>query len=85
MELVQIGRTGRPHGIKGELGLYVEEVYLDDLAAVKAILIGEPAVPYFVENLRQGGKLTVKLETFQTPRAGKPAEQTNSFGYRPIR
>lgn len=69
MEVVQIGTTGRPHGIKGELTLHVEEGYLDDLALTRAVLIGEPPVPYFVEKLRQGGKVTVKLETFDTREA----------------
>lgn len=78
MELVQIGRTGRPHGVKGELGLHVGEVYLDDLVTAKAVLIGEPAVPYFVKNLRRGGKLTVKLETFQT------REQVNLLSNQPL-
>ncbi len=66
MELVEIGRTGRPHGVKGELGLHVEELYVDDLLRAKAVLIGEPAIPYFVRQFRAGGKLTVTLETFTT-------------------
>ena len=64
MELVRIGTTGRPHGIRGELSLYVEEVYEDDLLLARALLIGERPVPYFVEHFRQGGKITVKLERF---------------------
>ena len=66
MELVEIGRTGRPHGVRGELSLHVEELYLDDLLQAKAVLIGEPAIPYFVQQFRVGGKLTVTLETFTT-------------------
>ena len=64
MELVEIGRTGRPHGIKGELALYVEEAYEEDLLKATAVLIGEPPIPYFVQSFRTGGKLTVSLETF---------------------
>ncbi|MCP9235092.1 ribosome maturation factor RimM [Lewinella sp. JB7] len=66
MELVQIGTTGRPHGIRGELTVYVDEGYEDDLALARAVLIGERPIPYFLERFRQGGKLTVKLETFDT-------------------
>ncbi len=66
MELVQIGVTGRPHGIKGELNLFVDEGYVQDILRSKAVLIGEKPVPYFVERFRHGGKLTVKLETFET-------------------
>ncbi|WP_116124244.1 ribosome maturation factor RimM [Lewinella sp. IMCC34183] len=66
MELVQIGTTGRPHGIRGELTLFVDECYEDDLLLARAILVGEKPIPYFVERFRQGGKLTVKLERFDT-------------------
>ena len=66
MELVHIGRTGRPHGVRGELNLHVEELYLDDLMRAEAVLIGEPAIPYFVQQFRAGGRLTVMLETFTT-------------------
>lgn len=62
MELVQIGKTGRPHGIKGEIKLYVDEGYEDDLFAAKALLIGQPALPYFIEKLRAGGSIIAKLE-----------------------
>ena len=66
MEMIRIGVTGRPHGVKGELALHVDEVYEDDLLLARAILIGEKPVPYFVKSFRQGGKLTVTLETFGT-------------------
>ena len=77
MELVEIGRTGRPHGIHGELALIIDDVYEEDLLNAKAILIGEPAIPYFVVSFRSGGKLTVTLENFTTREAvsllsGKP-------------
>ncbi|THH41341.1 ribosome maturation factor RimM [Neolewinella litorea] len=66
MELVQIGTTGRPHGVRGELSLFVEEVFEDDLLLARAVLIGDQPVPYFVERFRQGGKMTVKFERFDT-------------------
>lgn len=78
MEVVEIGRTGRPHGVKGELSLVVDEVYLDDLLHAKAVLIGEPPVPYFVAGFREGGKLTVRLEHFAT------REQVSLLSGRPL-
>ena len=77
MDLIEIGRTGRPHGIHGELALLIDEVYEDDLLQARAVLIGEPAIPYFVVSFRSGGKLTVKLENFTSREAvsllaGKP-------------
>ena len=58
--------TGRPHGIRGDLSLHVDDVYIDDLLLARAVLIGERPIPYFVEHFREGGKLTVKLERFDT-------------------
>ncbi|WP_116105701.1 ribosome maturation factor RimM [Lewinella sp. IMCC34191] len=69
MELVEIGRTGRPHGIRGDLALHVVEAYEEDLLKSNAILIGNPPIPYFVRSFRSGGKLTVSLETFNTREA----------------
>ncbi|MGB3800326.1 MAG: hypothetical protein WA952_10985 [Lewinella sp.] len=69
MELVEIGRTGRPHGIRGELALHVTEGYEEDLLKAQAVLIGDPPIPYFVRAFRSGGKLTVSLENFSTREA----------------
>ena len=78
MEVVEIGRTGRPHGVRGELSLVVDEVYLEDLLRAKAVLIGDPPIPYFVQRFREGGKLTVQLETFTT------REQVSLLAGRPL-
>lgn len=66
MNLTPIGTTGRPHGTRGHLSLHIEEIYVEDLLRAKALLIGDPAIPYFVERFAEGGKLTVQLETFTT-------------------
>ncbi len=62
MELTQIGKIGKPHGTKGELKIFVEQYFEDDLLAAKAVLIGEPPFPYFVESIRMGGMVILKLE-----------------------
>lgn len=62
MDLVEIGWTGRSHGLKGEIKLRAQEFYEDDLLEVKSLLIGDPAVPYFVEYLRGGGAIIAKFE-----------------------
>ena len=69
METVEIGRTGKPHGIRGELSLHIDELYESDLLRADAILIGDPPIPYFVRDFRVGGKLTVFLEGFDTREA----------------
>ena len=56
MELTEIGRSGRPHGIRGELKLFIEDVYVDDFSRAKGLLIGSPPVPYFIERMTWGGQ-----------------------------
>lgn len=77
MDLIEIGWTGKPHGLKGEIKLRIQEFYEDDLFAATSLLIGDPAVPYFVEQLRAGGAVIGKFETFDSREAvallaGKP-------------
>jgi 16S rRNA processing protein RimM len=60
MERIPIGKTGKPHGIKGELKLWVEAEYEDDLLKAPAVFIG--GRPFFVQQLRAGGGLILKIE-----------------------
>lgn len=77
MTLVTIGQTGRPHGLKGELKLWVEEAYEADLLAAQAVFIDKR--PFFPSAIRAGGSLLLKLEGVDTREAaqllsGKPLE-----------
>ena len=66
---VEIGRTGRPHGVKGELKVHIEEVYQEDFERAGAVLIGTPPVPYFIQRRTGGGAPRIKLETFDSREA----------------
>ncbi len=72
MNLVEIGFTGKPHGLKGELKLRILEFYEEDLLKAQSMLIGDPAVPYFAEYLRGGGALIGKLEGLDSREAVQP-------------
>lgn len=77
MDLIEIGWTGKPHGLKGEIKLRISDFYEDDLFAAKSLLIGDPPVPFFVEQLRAGGAVIGKFETLDSREAvsllaGKP-------------
>lgn len=72
MELVEIGFTGKPHGLKGEIKLRILEFYEEDLMKAQSLLIGDPAVPYFAEYLRGGGALIGKLEGLDSREAVQP-------------
>lgn len=64
LPLLQIGQTARPHGVKGELAIRIDDVYFDDLTNSPVVLIGDPAVPYTLERTTGGGKPRIKLEDF---------------------
>lgn len=66
MDLIEIGWTGKPHGLKGELKLRIEAFYEDDLLAAQSLLIGDPPVPFFVEQMRAGGAIIGKFETLDS-------------------
>jgi len=67
-DLVQIGKTKKPHGIKGELKLYVEDKYEEDFyqASVIFLNVGGSETPFFVENLRGDLFPILKLEGVDT-------------------
>lgn len=62
MELVEIGRLGRAHGLKGEIKAHVEDHFEEDLLNASVVLVGEPPVPYFLSGARGGGALLLSFE-----------------------
>lgn len=68
---VSIGYTKKPHGIKGEIKLQIEEYYLEDLLQAKVVFIrlkGQE-VPFFIEEIRVGNNIIGKFEETNTPEA----------------
>lgn len=68
-KLVQIGFTKKPHGLKGEIKLHVEDRYLEDLMNVDIVIVqikGKPT-PFFVEDIRVGNAIIGKFEDIDTP------------------
>lgn len=61
---IKIGKTQKPHSIKGELKLTVEEKFMADLSDQEALFIQIKGqyVPYFIEELRAANTLIIKLE-----------------------
>jgi len=61
---IQIGYTGKPHGISGQLKLVISEKYEQDALQANVLFIelkGGP-IPFFVEELNVGNAWIVKLE-----------------------
>lgn len=68
---ILIGSTKKPHGLKGELKLYVEERYVEDLMNADILMIdikGRPT-PFFIEEVRFGNNIIAKFEEVNTPEA----------------
>ena len=71
--LIAIGYTQKPHGLKGELKFFVEENFEDDFFGTEAIFIEVKGtrVPYFMESVRSGNQIIVKLEGVDTKEAAQ--------------
>ncbi len=69
--MIGIGFCKKPHGIKGELKVQIDEEYRDDFLRAKVIFmhISGREVPYFIENIRTGNHVLMKLEDIDTPEA----------------
>lgn len=62
--MISIGFCKKPHGVGGELKVRIEAEYLEDFLQAEVIFldINSKQVPYFIEKIRPGNELLVKLE-----------------------
>ena len=63
-EYVSIGYTEKPHGLKGDIKININEAYWDDLEYLETFFIkvkGKPT-PYFLDELREGNAIIAKFE-----------------------
>jgi 16S rRNA processing protein RimM len=68
----RIGKIARPHGLKGEVTVLLEEAPInwDDLKTVFILSPPNELVPYFIEQLSvRGTKAYIKFEDLNTPEA----------------
>lgn len=63
-KLVKIGATQKPHGLKGELKVYIEDQYEEDFEQCETVFltISGKTMPYFIEEIRGGNATIVKFE-----------------------
>ena len=66
---ISIGHTRKPHGLKGEIKLAIEERYVEDLLLADIILldIRGKKTPFFVEDVRIGNNIIAKFEDIDSP------------------
>ncbi len=68
-ELTKIGKLIKPHGLKGQVSLFIDNNINIDFEQVKMLFIeiNNTPTPFFVENiLEAAGKMVVKLENINT-------------------
>lgn len=73
-DMLAIGRIHKPHGVKGELKMQIEEDFIPDMDYLTVLFLevkGQP-VPYFVEEIRGAGAQLIKLEDVHTKEAAQP-------------
>ena len=70
-KIVSIGYTKKPHGLKGEIKLHLEEKYVEDILNTEIVLIDIKGkkTPFFVEDMRIGNNIIAKFEEVDTPEA----------------
>jgi 16S rRNA processing protein RimM len=69
--LVKIGFTKKPHGLKGEVKLQIDDKYLEDLLETDVVLLtikGKPT-PFFIEDIRVGNAIIAKFEDIDSVEA----------------
>lgn len=66
---IQIGYTGKPHGVNGQIKIVVKEKFERDALQANVLFIEWKGshVPFFVEELSVGNAWIVKLEDVNSP------------------
>jgi 16S rRNA processing protein RimM len=80
-KLVKIGFTKKPHGLKGEIKLQLDDQYLEDLMETEVILLtikGMPT-PFFIEDVRVGNAIIAKFEDVDSVEAANEIASKEMF------
>lgn len=61
---VEIGYTQKPHGVKGEIKIFIEEEYLDEMEHLEILFLSVRGniLPYFIEDARGTSSYIIKFE-----------------------
>ena len=64
-----IGKLHKPAGTQGEMKLFVEDIFLEDLLNSDHFFIkmNGSFVPYFIEDIRETNHLLIKIEEIEDP------------------
>jgi len=78
---ISIGYTKKAHGAEGELKIHIEEKYIEDFLSNPFIFLNikNKPLPFFIENIRSGKELIIKLEEVDTPKEAKTITSSEVF------
>ncbi|MEP7197044.1 MAG: hypothetical protein ABI851_11030 [Saprospiraceae bacterium] len=73
MEFIQIGRSFKTHGIKGEIEIEIEDLYFKWLLKDKIffVYINGTAVPFWISDVKNESRLFIKIEDLDSPEQAK--------------
>lgn len=76
-----IGYTKKAYGHSGELKFHIEEEYMEDFLANGHLFLSvqNKPLPFFIEGVRSGTDLIVKLEEVDTPAQAKELTSSEVF------
>ena len=80
-QYISIGYTKKAHGAGGELKISIEEKYMEDFFSNEFVFLNVQSkpLPFFIENIRRGKDLIIKLEEIDTPRQAKELTSSEVF------
>lgn len=80
-QYTSIGYTKKAHGARGELFIFIEEEFMEDFLSNPFIFLNvhNKPLPFFIENIRQGKDLILKLEEVDTPSQAKELTSSEVF------
>lgn len=78
---ISVGKTGKTHGIDGELKFFIEDEFLDDFLDAPAVFltVAGKQVPFFIESVRGESNLIIKLEEVDSREVALPLAGAEVF------
>lgn len=79
-DLIEIGKTGKSHGLEGGIRFEIKNEFLEDFLSVEVVFVqtkGQP-VPYFIEDVK-GKLMVVELDGIKTKEAASELARKKVF------
>ena len=77
-DFIEIGYTQKAHGVKGEIKIFIEEAFLDELEHLEVLFLNVRGriLPYFIEEKRGTGNYIIKFEDVNSKEAAEKIRAT---------